>query len=449
MSAVCRGQCAAGTCPFPLCIRTGQRKEVLAGRFVREDETLFEQLVARTPGARLGLAFDVGTTTVKGAVCDVESGQIVVLASRQNPQGSHGADVISRIEFTQTEPEGLLKLSRAVRSCLQMMAVDLLQLAGVAVRDIEACVVTGNTTMLHLAAGIDPASLGVYPYAPVTLFGQDMAPEVLGLALGCSVYVPPCVSAFVGADVICGLVGANLAAPGPPALLMDLGTNGELILRTESGWVCAAAAAGPVFEGGGISCGMPPVPGAVDKVWLADGCLNFSVLGGGAACGICASGLIQAVAAFLDLGLVEATGEVLEGTRLSIAPAVELTQKDVRAFQLAKAAIAAAAQTLVTWEGGPARSPREILLAGGFSEHLSVAAARRVGLVAAQPGVHAVGNAALAGAARLLAKPSEKKLAEDVSRRACAVDLAADPEFADRFSAALLLAPDSWSRTLT
>ncbi len=397
----------------------------------------------------LGAACDIGTTTVSMALYHLGSGALLATANQMNRQGSFGADVLSRIEYAIRHGAGAP--AGALRTQLAGMLAGLLQEAGAGHGEVERVVLTGNTTMLHFAAGLDPRGIGVAPFTPASLFGTDIpAGSVfprLGKAAG--LYLPTCVSAYVGADITCGLLACGLLKDGKTRLLVDVGTNGEMSLAYGGRLLCCATAAGPAFEGAQISMGMPATAGAVYRVSMGGGQIVCETIGDAPAVGICGTGLISAVHGLLQAGALDGTGRLLaeghpyeaaiarppDGLSIRLAEGVFLTQKDIRAVQLAKAAIAAGIETMLREAGIPAEEVEELLLAGGFGSYIDPAEAAGIGLIppALAGRATAVGNAALGGAAAMLFSTSARREGARTAAKARELPLSTSPVFMDAY----------------
>ena len=290
--------------------------------------------------------------------------------------------------------------------------------------------------MLYLLRGYDVRDIALAPFQARHLFGESVPARELGLDWGadCQVYLPPCLSAYVGADITCGLLACDILHASSPALLADVGTNGEMALLSDGAIYCCATAAGPAFEGVGISCGSAAVTGAIDAVTVENNALRCHVIGGGTARSLCGSGLLDAVAALRRLELVEDSG-YMEDDSLPLTGSVSLLRRDIRSFQLAKATVCAGVDTLLRAAGRAASEVETVWLAGGFGCKLSPASAGAVGLLPRQliPAVRPSGNTAAMGAALLLC--SRRFEAETVSIAAAArlVDLSTSPVFQQRF----------------
>lgn len=376
----------------------------------------------RPDGRGYGAAVDIGTTTVVLRLYDLESGEALATASAWNPQKAVAADVMGRIDAA-LHGQGAL-LNGQIQACVAALLDEACARAGVGRQLVQTRVVTGNTTMLYLFTGREPASLARMPFVADCLFDLTEAGD----------YYPPCFGAFVGADIACAVLASGMLRRRDSALLIDLGTNGEMALWHEGRLTCCATAAGPAFEGGNISCGSQAVSGAIESVWVQEGALRCSVIDGGKAQSICGSGLIDAVAALLELEQIDETGAA-EAQAIALADGVTLTQKDIRQLQLGKAAIAAGIETLLMRAGAKLGDIRQLYIAGGFGRHLPVKSALRIGMLPEElaPAVRTIGNAALSGASMLLLDGTLKRQVRDSVRCATCLNLGADAYFADSF----------------
>lgn len=361
-----------------------------------------------TPQDPLGAAIDVGTTTLAAYWYNLETGTLVAQKAIPNPQRIFGADVISRIE--KAGAGQLPQLS----ACLRQAVLRLLP------PHYERLVITGNTVMLYLLCGYDPAPLAMPPFSLDHAFGLRHD----------AVYFPPCFSAYIGADIATAIWAAGLFSGGQvtaekPALLLDAGTNGEIIVAAGGRlWGCSAAA-GPAFEGSQISRGMPSVPGAICHVH-AD--FSYETIAHAPARGYCGSGILDMTARLLDCGALDAQG-LLTSWPNSDLPA--LTQDDIRQIQLAKAAIAAGCESLLHAAG--VTQLDTLYLSGGFGSELNVKSAQRIGLIPPARRVVSLGNGAAYGASLLLLHP--EWLDDFCAMRSVftVVELGNDPRFADAF----------------
>ncbi|MDD3409349.1 MAG: ASKHA domain-containing protein [Eubacteriales bacterium] len=376
------------------------------------------------PGA-YGLAVDVGTTTLAASLLRLADGETLAAAACANPQRSVAADVIGRIDAAMNGQGALLR--RQAEDGISALRRSVCAQAGV--ERVDAMAVTGNTTMLYLLTGRDPAALSHAPFQADWLAGEWME----SLAGVPRAYLPRCLSAFVGADAACALLASGLCEREETALLADVGTNGELALWHGGRLYVCAASAGPAFEGG-VECGCAGVAGAIDRVWQQNDALGFSTIAGAPPVGLCGSGVIDAVAALLALERLDETG-LLEEPRVELGGGVALTQRDVRAVQLAKGAIAAGMMTLLQTVDVKPERVSALYLAGGFGKHLDVRSAAAIGLIpsALRDRTRPLGNAALAGAEMLLLRPA---FARDLDRMASlcrVVPLSGSPVFAEQY----------------
>ncbi len=382
-----------------------------------------------------GVAVDIGTTTVAARLFD-KGGALLAQRGLLNPQETFGADVISRLEAADKGASRQLAavLTAAIDKLVTALAAD----AGCDPRAVDGMVMTGNTAMLCLLTGTAPDGLLQAPFSLPHGFDETVTAGSLGLtavAPATPVYLPPCISAFVGADTVCALLAADLCRPDADnAMLCDIGTNGEMALWHAGTLTVCSTAAGPAFEGVGISMGMRGGTGAIDRVTLQDGRLSAHVIGDGEPVGICGSGLIDAVACLLENETVDETG-FLEEKTLPIAGAVSLTRRDIRMVQLAKSAICAGLRTLLHEAGVSAGSVTVLAIAGGFGTCLDRENAGRIGLLPPEciARTKAIGNAALDGAAMLLMNGDLRKGAQSLAQNAETVDLMTHPFFSDAY----------------
>jgi uncharacterized 2Fe-2S/4Fe-4S cluster protein (DUF4445 family) len=380
----------------------------------------------------LGAAIDLGTTTLVAQLVDLATGAVLAVETALNPQARHGADVMSRIQYDLRHPGELTVMIR--RTLGQMLA----RAAGG--RALEEVLIVGNTAMHHLFCGLSVEPLAAVPFLSPELGERRFSARELGW--GAEVQFLPCLGGFVGSDLLAGMVATRLDEQSATHALFDIGTNGEIVLGSRHGILCASTAAGPAFEGGRISAGMTARAGAIDAVRVHDGTYECHVLGGKVARGICGSGLVDAAACALELGRMLPSGRLAGGVRtLRLTGAVSLTQGDIRELQLAKGAMAAGLKMLA---GAP---PHSIWLAGAFGSYIREASARAIGLLPQDVAIQPVGNAALRGTRRLLLTPTHR---DALLARLCAltrhVELAADPAFQDTFAASMAFAPVSFRR---
>ena len=381
-----------------------------------------------------GVAIDIGTTTLAMRLYD-RTGAMLAEASRLNPQSAWGADVISRMEAAMAG--NAAKIAGITRRTLNGMVEDLAASAGVSPAEIGGLTITGNTVMLHLLTETDVEPLTHAPFEAKRLFGETLTAAELELTSLCEstpVYLPPCMAAFVGADTVTAVLASDMREIPATSLLCDIGTNGEMVLWHDGNLYACSTAAGPAFEGAGISMGMGGRNGAVDRVWVQDGEICAHVIGEAQPVGICGSGLVDAVAALLETEGLDETG-FLEDDPAVICDPVELTQEDIRAVQLAKSAIHAGMRTLIEAAKLSCDDVASLYIAGGFGSYLDVVNAGKIGLLPEEltDRVQVLGNAALTGAAMLLLHAGLRDICETYAKETRIVELATNPVFVSEY----------------
>ncbi|MHB1323782.1 MAG: ASKHA domain-containing protein [Coriobacteriia bacterium] len=407
-------------------------------------------------GPAVGAAVDLGTTTVAVMLVDLGSGEVLAVAADTNAQRAFGADVLSRV--AHADASGGPALRKAAVDQIELLLGVALSRADVPADRLAEMVVVGNTAMTGLLLGADVSMLGAAPYKGAPVAEARVPAYSLGLPAFASldVLVPPGVSAFVGSDITAGMLATGLAERETPTLLMDLGTNGELVLGHQGELLAASTAAGPALEGASISCGMRAEPGAIERVSLADGGLELGVIGEREPLGICGSGLLDLIAVLLDVGVLDVGGRFAkgapgplgermterDGVRAFVVDAhanIMLTQKDVRAVQLAIGAVRTGIELLLVEAGLAASGIESVLVAGGFGHHVRAESLVRLGLVpvAWHDRVVFAGNTALLGARMYLANSAVRRQAGELAQRVRTIDLAVHPLFSQRFLASL------------
>lgn len=412
---------------------------------------------ASAPSAT-GVALDIGTTTLAAALVRLSDGGILATASALNPQYAWGADVINRIGACSKGH--LADQQKAVVEATRGLLADLAAKAPDAPPPLRLAVV-GNPTMLHLFAGISPEGIGRYPFTPAFLERRELSGAQLGLPIE-DVVLLPSASSFIGSDVMGGVLTCRMADLDEPSVLMDIGTNGEMVLctgkRRGAALMGVSAAAGPALEGANISCGMGGVSGAVCRVRSASGELRFQTIGDAAPLGLCGCGLVDFIAHLLRSGTLDETGSlddepcVLSGVHETNGGAlaraetpVALTQQDIREFQLAKSAMRAGLEALLAHEGVEMADVKHLFIAGGLGYYLDGASAARTGLLPEEllPVVETVGNSSLAGAVRCLAHPDALREIEDLAARCGTFELNTSSVFNEAFVEQMLFPEDA------
>jgi len=384
--------------------------------------------------AAYGVSVDIGTTTVCAALFD-RAGQMDAF-TQKNPQVSFGGDVISRIEHALSgEGEAL---AGQIRGAIAMMIQELCAMWGIDSGLIDALVISGNTAMLYLLTGQDPKCLSRAPFLADRLFGAfvDATAFDLPVLSDAQVYLPRCISAFVGADITCAVLASGMCVLGKTALLVDIGTNGEIALWHDGTLTCCSTAAGPALEGAGIAHGTYGVYGAIDHVWLEDGQVRCSTIGGGSAVGICGSGIVDAIAVMLELEIIDETGAFADDSdEFPLRDGVCMTGADVRKVQLAKGAIRAGIETLLETAGVKHAEVETLYIAGGFGSLMRLDSAAAIGLIPAEmvDRAEVIGNAAHTGASMLLRDKAMVDTAAHLAQETETLALDANPVFSNHY----------------
>ena len=382
---------------------------------------------------RYCIAFDLGTTTVVAYLVDGVTGALLSKTSCMNPQAQFGADVISRIEYAMA---GHAKeLSGCIREALSELTKAAAKQAGISPADITAASIVGNTAMHHLLLEIDPKPLTVPPYMPNVSEGLTLPPAgLLPINPSGTVRILPNIAGFVGADTVGCLLATKLDTLDDLTLMIDIGTNGEMVLGNRNRRIACSTAAGPAFEGAKIECGMRGSPGAVDHVTVENGKLAFHVIGEGEAVGLCGSGLLDLIAALLETEEISESGRMESGATYQLeGTKVYLTQKDVREVQLAKAAIRAGIELMCKRMGVMVEDIRQVLLAGAFGNYLDPKSACAIGMIppVLRERIVPIGNAAGEGAKMAVLNAGEYEYSRRLARGTEFLELASMPEFND------------------
>lgn len=431
---------------------------------VEADGKLISAEPGDTSGSLFGAAFDIGTTTVAAYLYDLNSGDLKAVDSMLNPQRKYGADIISRINHTKQSEENLIEMRELITDCINELLKSLAGDAGISCDEIYHAVFSGNTTMLHLLNGLDASALAISPFIPVTCGLLQLSAAQGGIAINSNGILTdiPCVSAYIGADTVAAVLSSGMYERDGISLLVDIGTNGEIVLGGREWLMACSTAAGPAFEGAGLRCGMGGVTGAIDSL-AAGPDYGYTVIGNDAPAGICGSGIIDAIAVLLDEGVVDETGKLAgssnwdslpDETRKRLADidkmrsfviagenesstgeSIIITQKDIREIQNAKAAIAAGIDTLLHSAAIGYDQINRVYLAGGFGSSIHISSAARIGLLprSLADRVTAIGNASGSGAAECLLSNIMLKTSEDIAKRIRYIELSASAYFMERY----------------
>ena len=382
------------------------------------------------------LAVDIGTTTVVCYLLSGETGAELAAAGAANPQIAYGADVISRI---QTALSGNMEvLTDSIRKCVVDLIQKVCNKAGIAPEQIGVVSVVGNPAMQQLFMGIRPQNLATIPFDPVlTEAKAEPCGKYLPVCPNALLLTVPDISGYVGADTLGCVLATDLSQSEEMKLLVDIGTNGELVLGNKDHLIACATAAGPALEGAHIQFGMRGCDGAIDHVWLEDGKIQYSVIGNGKATGICGSGIIDAIAVALELGLLNKRGRILnEEQIIQLTEDIYLNQEDIRQVQMSKGAIHAGICLMARAFHIELRDIRQVLLAGAFGSHLNPENACRIGLLPSELAgrITAVGNAAGTGAKILARDKSALTASQILAKQIEFLELASLPEFPRTFA---------------
>lgn len=415
-----------------------------------------------------GAAVDIGSTTVALYLCNLRTGELLAAESEMNPQIVYGEDVMSRIQYSIEHQDGLQKLHKAIIATLNKLLKQAAKTANIKMEEILEMVLVGNSTMHHLLLNLHPKDLGLAPFVPAIHRSMDVKARELGIQINSSgnIHVLPTIASFVGADTSAMILAEEPHRQDENWLLIDVGTNAELILGNRKRLVCTSTPTGPALEGAHVEYGMRAAPGAIERVQIDEATLEpkYKVIGvdgwntdydefKGHVKGICGSAIIDSVAELFRAGIVDSRGKfkkTLNSNRIregengweyiiawaeetSIGRDIPLTQQDVRQIQLAKAALFTAARTLLKRSG--LQSPDKIILAGGFGSYIDKEKAMLIGLIpdCELENVYAVGNAAGDGARIALLNVEKRNEIDSVTRKVERFELPTDPEFQNQF----------------
>jgi uncharacterized 2Fe-2S/4Fe-4S cluster protein (DUF4445 family) len=447
------------------------------GRIVRENGWEITVTLGRTGGGlrildvqggdttkrNFGVAVDVGTTTVVVQLVDLAAGKALTALASHNRQIRYGEDVISRIIYACQKKDGLDALNRVVIENVNELIAQLVQREGITVDDITGVLIAGNTTMTHLLLGLPPCFIRVEPYVPTGCMYPVVKAAETGIrshpnGLLASV---PSVSGYVGGDITAGVLASGMDDSAQLSMLLDIGTNGEIVIGNNDWLVCCSASAGPAFEGGGTKCGMRAVEGAIQSVSISDGEIDYSTIGGSRPVGICGSGLIDTIAALFKNGIIHPDGkfdmtrsharlqETDKGVEFVLARAedsqtgkdIVITEYDISNLIKSKGAVFAAASVLVRSVGIEFSDIERIFVAGGFGNYLNIEKAITIGLLPDLPTdrFRFIGNSSLAGARLALLSNQAFEKTREIAKKMTYFELSVNNDFMNEFIAALFL----------
>jgi uncharacterized 2Fe-2S/4Fe-4S cluster protein (DUF4445 family) len=463
--------------PFPQKIRANVPLRIIAllQQFLKFEKpgefyltyTISEATIANvekgdTETGLFGMALDIGTTTLVSYLVNMTNGKIEAISSDINPQIAYGGDVLSRISYCKSQPNGTQKLRDVLIESINKLINDLTQRANISPEDICEVAVAGNPTMIHLFMGIDPSSIAVSPFTPVFREPVAVLPGEMGIVLGpgAMIYSLPQISGYIGADTLAGLLVTPLMERKGINLLIDIGTNAEIVISNGELILACAAAAGPALEGYNISSGMKASVGAIERVAI-DEDIRLKTIGEGNPLGLCGSGLIDLIAELLRQGVVDSSGRILAGKQIGRRLSKKITdriveakggnkfliaeggqngvwllQKDVREVQLAKAAIRAGIEVLLKKLRISSNQIQNVYLAGAFGNYLNIGNAQFMGMLPEDipiERIRMVGNTSVAGAMAYLLSQRMRTKAQIIAERVSHIELSADKGFTEEF----------------
>ncbi len=424
----CGGRGACGKCKVKV-----NGKDELACRYIIESDIEVEtydrsEIISETGADESGLltdnlcfALDIGTTTLALALVSLDEKRTVKVITATNPQRAYGADVITRIDYCQ---------KHSVKALHNVLIAEINRMIAELGVTVDTMYISANVTMLHTFFGVDCTSIGIAPYTPVFLEGKKESAEALGIKGVKTVASLPSISSFVGADIVGGLNLIDMPEDGKYNLLIDLGTNAEVVLYSNSSGVATAAAAGPCFEGADISCGMSATKGAIYAFELNYGHASYKTIGNEAPRGICGTGLIDIVSELVKNEIIDGSGYM--DRDYMIAEGVSLSCEDVRQYQLAKSAVYSAILSLMRTEGVDFEDISKMYISGGFSANINITNAVNSGLLPRQlvNKTIALNNSSLQGTVKYACEIGEIERFVNMIKY---VDLSANPYFSDLF----------------
>lgn len=422
-----------------------------------------------TTSRKYGIAFDLGTTTIVGILVNLNDGENLTIAARRNPQSIYGADVISRINYCATHSEGLAKLQNLALKALNEIIDELIEKTSVTREDINEISVAGNAIMNHLLLGVDPRAIANTPYVPAYKRTQTVRAKELGLNVlpQALVYTLPNISGYVGGDINALILAFEIHQSDKMTLALDIGTNGEIVLGSKERLLACSAAAGPAFEGGHISSGMRAESGAIDKITMHNGDLQYHVIGDISPVGICGTALIDVTCLMLQNHIIDSTGRIVDPNNNNIPLALRrriiqdetnnhfqlassnetqtnqpilITQRDIRELQLAKGAIAAGIEILLDEMGIHENDVKQVLIAGAFGNYIDKNNTLSIGLIPnIDPQIVSfVGNSASLGAKKFLLSKAARKESQRINDFVEYIELSGHPAFQEKFIEAML-----------
>lgn len=414
--------------------------------YVYDDKEIIRIKKGGLPSPVFGLAIDLGTTTLVVEVINLESGEIMARETDFNHQIKFGADVLSRIAYASSGKKNLKELQKTIINDLNQIIKRLAAKLKIKSEDFLEAVVAGNTTMNHLLLGLPVDLLGRAPFISLFSFLQPIKAEDINLKInpGARIFLAPNIRSFIGGDISAGLLAARIFETEGPLAFIDLGTNGEIVVKKDNRLVATSTAAGPAFEGGNISCGLPAVAGAISRAKLINGQMRIETINNLPPRGICGSGLIDLLAGFIHQGIIKPDGRIVgQKKKILIRKSIFLSQEDIRQAQLACAAIKTGLRLLLDFLTLKPQDLKALYLAGAFGQELSVENSLSLGIL---PSIETkkvifLGNSSLAGARLLLLNNKSRQLLFSLIKKIDYISLAGKQNFQRYFLQALKFEP--------
>ncbi|MGC8490764.1 MAG: ASKHA domain-containing protein [Syntrophobacteraceae bacterium] len=423
--------------------------------------TIFRIEGGNTTSANLGIAIDVGTTTVVAQLIDLRTGEVLGAQASHNSQARYGEDVVSRMIFACGQA-GITPLTEAITFTINSLIDSLVKKHKIRHRDITSIVAAGNTVMSHLLLGIEPCNIRMAPYIPAAARFPQFLAEEIGLKANPKAFLHcvPCVSSYVGGDITAGVYACGMYEHEEISALIDVGTNGEIVIGNSEWLVCCSASAGPAFEGAGIKCGTRAILGAIEKISIDGDRVRYETIGNQKPLGVCGSAIIDGIAELLSSGIIDQSGKFIlldhpmvrvvdDVPELIVAPAeqsasgepIVITEDDISNLIKTKGAVLAAVRVLLKTLEMDFMDLEKIYVAGGFGAHLDIEKAIFIGLLPDIPKerIRFVGNSSLAGARHALLSTRAFHRMEELANRMTYIELSVHPDFMNEFVAALFL----------
>ncbi|MBF9017478.1 MULTISPECIES: ASKHA domain-containing protein [unclassified Oceanispirochaeta] len=406
------------------------------------------------------VAVDIGTTTVVAYLIDLETGDRIATSSGLNAQKGYGADVVSRIEYIGDDPAKLLELQKKIINQIESLVQKVMEKADINSNDLLGLFMAGNTTMMHIIQGLSPETIAVAPFLPISIESMRLKPWEIGSILPdhMRIILLPSLASYIGADIVAGILSTEIAESDDLSLLVDIGTNGEIVLGNRKKMISCSTAAGPAFEGANIRCGMAGIPGAVSAVKGKGHDFAWETIPGAETTGICGSGIIDITAYLLRSGIADYTGriqddsdwgdnapagseyleETEEETRFTWGDEKKTLffgQRDLREVQLAKGSIAAGINTLIKESGYELDDIKNVYIAGGFGSYINKESALDIGLLpeGLRGKISSVGNSCGGGVIRCAVNQDELKKTEDIRRHCEYIELSSNQGFQEEY----------------